>query len=205
MSGKVHQEDLMLAAQVSEACDMSNFEELYKRYFKKIYTICLKMTSNPADAEDLAQEVFIHIQRTLKSYRGDSSLSSWLHRVTVNHVLMRFRKKSVRSESVTSDGEMPDVPSAPDGETASAPMLNRIAISEAVSNLSKGYRRIFLMHDLLGYGHEEIARKLGISIGTSKSQLYKARLKMRAMITNRVPDKKTMNTSYTTNLPAYLA
>src|SRR5687767_211528 len=106
---RLHEADIQLASSVASAGDMSSFEELYNRYFKKVYLICLKMTSNPADAEDLAQEVFIHIQRTLKSYRGDSSLSSWLHRVTVNHVLMKFRKKSTRSETTTSDGELPEI------------------------------------------------------------------------------------------------
>src|ERR1041385_6594909 len=130
MELRQHEADIQLAASVAAAGDMSSFEELYKRYFKKVYLICLKMTANPADAEDLTQEVFIHVQRTLKSYRGDSSLSSWLHRVTVNHVLMRFRKKSMRSESVTSDGELPEFVTT--SREAAAPIIDRIALADAI-------------------------------------------------------------------------
>ncbi|MEW6735461.1 MAG: RNA polymerase sigma factor [Acidobacteriota bacterium] len=177
-----HEADIQLAIETAATGDMSNFEELYRRYFKKVYLICLKMTSNPADAEDLAQEVFIHVQRTLKSYRGDSSLSSWLHRVTVNHVLMRFRKKSVRSETTTSDGQVPETIERENAHHLTTPIIDQIALADAIQQLANGYRQIFLMHDVLGYGHEEIAAKLGISIGTSKSQLHKARMKLRAML-----------------------
>lgn len=187
-------EDLNLATQVSASGDMSSFDELYRKYFKKVYLICLKMTSNAADAEDLTQEVFIHIQRTLKSYRGDSSLGSWLHRVTVNHVLMRFRKKSVRSEMTTTDGLLPETGSD-ETSNSTLPIIDRIALADAVQQLAKGYRQIFLLHDLLGYGHEEIADKLGISIGTSKSQLHKARMKLREHLhdRNNATDAKSVN------------
>lgn len=176
-------EDLQLATQISAKGDMSSFEELYKKYFKKVFFICLKMTVNGPDAEDLAQEVFIHIQRRLKSYRGDASLSSWLHRVTVNHVLMRLRKKSVSSELTTPDGIMPENYDAR-YINATSPVINRIALNDAIKQLAKGYRQIFLLHDLLGYMHEEIAIKLRISMGTSKSQLHKARLKLREYLYN---------------------
>src|SRR5437879_4777313 len=141
-----HEADINLAMNVVAAGDMSSFEELYQRYFKKVYLICLKMTANTADSEDLAQEVFIHIQHTLKSYRGDSSLGSWLHRVTINHVLMRFRKKSSRSEIITADGELPEILPANFGTVAS-PMIDRIALTDAIKLLANGYRTIFLMHD----------------------------------------------------------
>jgi RNA polymerase sigma-70 factor, ECF subfamily len=204
---KSHTEDIELAANVSSAGDMSSFEVLYKRYFKKVYLICLKMTANPADAEDLTQEVFIHVQRTLKSYRGDSSLSSWLHRVTVNHVLMRFRKKSTRSETTTSDGELPEMPININNNSLSSPMIDRIALSDAIQHLANGYRQIFLMHDLLGYGHEEIADKLGISIGTSKSQLHKARMKLRGMLATQAKEAEVsvLNEAELNLGPAYAA
>jgi RNA polymerase sigma-70 factor, ECF subfamily len=202
-----HEEDIQLAASVSSAGDMSSFEVLYKKYFKKVYLICLKMTANPADAEDLTQEVFIHVQRTLKSYRGDSSLSSWLHRVTVNHVLMRFRKKSTRSETTTSDGELPELPISIGSNAASTPMIDRIALTDAIGHLANGYRQIFLMHDLLGYGHEEIADRLGISIGTSKSQLHKARMKLRSMLVDQrvLVANVSVETEHYEMSPAYAA
>jgi RNA polymerase sigma-70 factor (ECF subfamily) len=193
MELREHEADIQLACRASAAGDMSSFEEIYLRYFRKVYLICLKMTSNSADAEDLAQEVFIHVQRTLKSYRGDSSLSSWLHRVTVNHVLMRFRKKSTKSETTTSDGELPEIFHA-EGNAAT-PIIDRIALTNAIGNLACGYRQVFLMHDLLGYGHEEIAGRLGISIGTSKSQLHKARMKLRAMLLQSANEKTDVELS----------
>jgi RNA polymerase sigma-70 factor, ECF subfamily len=202
---RLHEEDIQLATSVSSAGDMSSFETLYKRYFKKVYMICLKMTSNPADAEDLTQEVFIHVQRTLKSYRGDSSLSSWLHRVTVNHVLMRFRKKSTRSETTTTDGELPEIASAMNDTAAASPIIDRIALAAAIQNLANGYRQIFLMHDLLGYGHEEIAIRLGISIGTSKSQLHKARMKLRGMLMERNEVESVLPETAMGFEPAYAA
>ena len=184
---RIHEADIQLATSIASAGDMRGFAELYERYFKRVYHICLRMTANPADAEDLAHEVFIHVQRTLKSYRGDSSLSRWLHRVTVNHVLMRFRKKSTRSEMTTSDGELPEpvtyetIRSA----TTSPMIIDRIALADAIEHLAAGYRKVFLMHDMLGYGHDEIATKLGISKGTSKSQLHKARMKLRTLLLNQ--------------------
>src|SRR5215212_6851460 len=153
-----HEADLQLASSIAGAGDMRDFGELYERYFKRVYHICLRMTANPADAEDLAHEVFIHVQRTLKSYRGDSSLSRWLHRVTVNHVLMRFRKKSTRSETTTSDGELPEPVSYEMLRRGiSTPIIDRIALGDAIEHLAAGYRKVFLMHDMLGYGHDEIA------------------------------------------------
>src|SRR6266852_3009585 len=89
--------------------DMSTFEELYRRYYRRVYCLCLRMTANVADAEDLAHDVFLQVQRNIRSFRGESTFASWLHRITVNQVLMRFRKKSTRSELTTEDGEMPDV------------------------------------------------------------------------------------------------
>jgi RNA polymerase sigma-70 factor, ECF subfamily len=184
-----HEADIQLASSISGSGDMRDFSELYERYFKRVYHICLRMTSNPADAEDLAHEVFIHVQRTLKSYRGDSSLSRWLHRVTVNHVLMRFRKKSTRSETTTNDGELPEPMSYEIIRRAtSSPIIDRIALADAINRLAAGYRKVFLMHDMLGYGHDEIAARLGISRGTSKSQLHKARMKLRTLLLNRVQE-----------------
>jgi RNA polymerase sigma-70 factor (ECF subfamily) len=184
-----HEADIQLATSIAGAGDMRDFGELYQRYFKRVYHICLRMTANPADAEDLAHEVFIHVQRTLKSYRGDSSLSRWLHRVTVNHVLMRFRKKSTRSEATTNDGELPEPFNYETIRRATAaPIIDRIALTDAINHLAAGYRKVFLMHDMLGYGHDEIAARLGISRGTSKSQLHKARMKLRTLLLNRVPE-----------------
>ncbi|KAF0200108.1 MAG: RNA polymerase sigma-70 factor ECF subfamily [bacterium] len=161
------------------------FEDLYTRHYRRVYSLCLRMTANVSDAEDLAHDVFLQVQRKLASFRGDSAFTTWLHRITVNQVLMHFRKKSVRSELTTEDGEMPEHSEPFTIRTQSSPMVDHIALAAAIEKLPPGYRKIFLLHDVDGYEHEEIARLLGISAGTSKSQLHKARMKLRTLLSKR--------------------
>lgn len=161
------------------------FEDLYTKHYRRVYSLCLRMTANIADAEDLAHDVFLQVQRKLASFRGDSAFTTWLHRITVNQVLMHFRKKSVRSELTTEDGEMPEVVEPLSAKTQSLPIIDNIALGVAIEQLPNGYRKIFLLHDVEGYEHEEIAQLLGISAGTSKSQLHKARLKLRTILSKR--------------------
>ncbi len=162
--------------------DMQAFEELYGRYHRRIYTLCLRMTGNSAEAEDLTQEIFIHIYRKIGSFRGESALMTWLHRLTVNKVLMHFRKSSVRREKTTADGETPE-PSIKSSETPSQQLaVDRLALDKAIAQLAPGYRAVFILHDVEGYEHTEIARARGIAIGTSKSQLHKARLRLRELM-----------------------
>ncbi len=162
--------------------DMQAFEELYGRYHRRIYTLCLRMTGNSAEAEDLTQEIFIHIYRKIGSFRGESALMTWLHRLTVNKVLMHFRKSSVRREKTTADGETPE-PSIKSRETPSQQLaVDRLALDKAIAQLAPGYRAVFILHDVEGYEHTEIARARGIAIGTSKSQLHKARLRLRELM-----------------------
>jgi RNA polymerase sigma-70 factor, ECF subfamily len=164
------------------AGDMQAFEELYGRYHRRIYTLCLRMTGNSAEAEDLTQEIFIHIYRKIGSFRGESALMTWLHRLTVNKVLMHFRKSSVRREKTTADGETPE-PSVKSSETPSQQLaVDRLALDKAIAQLAPGYRAVFILHDVEGYEHTEIARARGIAIGTSKSQLHKARLRLRELM-----------------------
>jgi len=164
---------------------MSGFEELYKRFYRRVYSVCLRMTGNVAEAEDLTQEVFIQLHRKLGSFRGEAAFTTWLHRLTVNQVLMHFRKRSVRSELTTEDGELPDSvdPNTINPETM--PIVDRIALETAISQLPPGYRTVFVLHDVEGYEHEEIAKILGCSAGTSKSQLHKARFKLRRLLKQR--------------------
>jgi RNA polymerase sigma-70 factor (ECF subfamily) len=164
---------------------MSGFEELYRKHFRRVYSICLRMTGNVAEAEDLAQEVFIQLHRKLGSFRGDAAFTTWLHRLTVNQVLMHFRKRSIRSELTTDDGDMPDSVDPDTAKPEAMPIVDRIALDIAVSQLPRGYRTVFVLHDVEGYEHEEIARMLGCSSGTSKSQLHKARLKLRRLLSKR--------------------
>ena len=138
-----------------------------------------------SEAEDLAQDVFLQLHRKIKSFRGESAFTTWLHRLTVNQVLMHFRKRSVRSELTTEDGEMPETAEVGFEQPNALPIIDRIALETAISELPPGYRNVFVLHDVEGYEHEEIAKILGCNVGTSKSQLHKARMKLRRLIQQR--------------------
>ena len=173
--------DYRLAQRVASS-DMQAFEEFYERYHRRVYALCLRMTGNTAEAEDLTQEVFIHVYRKIGSFRGDSTLMTWLHRVTVNRTLMHFRKSAVRRERTTEDGATPEPEVRPAERLGQMPAVDRLMLEKAVTQLAPGYRAVFILHDVEGYEHSEIARSLGISTGTSKSQLHKARLRLRQFI-----------------------
>jgi RNA polymerase sigma-70 factor (ECF subfamily) len=173
-------------AQRSAAGDMAAFEELYRRHFRRVYALCLRMTGNPDEAEDLTQEVFIQLQKKVGSFRGDSAFTTWLHRMTVNQVLMHFRRRKSRPEFITEDAETPIQIVQGTENHNRMPVVDKIILEDAISKLSPGYRSVFVLHDIEGYEHGEVAEMLGISEGTSKSQLHKARLKLRQLIREQV-------------------
>ncbi|MDQ3134685.1 MAG: RNA polymerase sigma factor [Acidobacteriota bacterium] len=173
--------DLDLAQQ-SAAGDVSAFETLYRRHFRRVYLLCLRMLGNPAEAEDLTQETFTHLYNKIGSFRGDSAFTTWLHRLTVNQVLMHFRRRKSRPEFTTFDGETPIQIVRGTENPGKMPIVDRLVLEDAISKLPPGYRSIFVLHDVEGHEHGEIAQMLGISEGTSKSQLHKARLKIRNLI-----------------------
>ncbi len=162
--------------------NIAAFELLYERYHRRTYSLCLRMLSSPTEAEDLTQEVFIQLFRKISSFRGDSAFSTWLHRLTVNQVLMHFRRRSVKNEKVSEDGEIPEQTVIGSANPNKMQVVDRIALRNAIAELPKGYKSVFILHDVEGYEHEEVARQLGISVGTSKSQLHKARLKLRGLL-----------------------
>ena len=180
--------------------ESQSFEELLKLYNRKVYSVCLRMIGNSAEAEDLSQEVFVQVFRKLDTFRGESSFTTWLHRLTVNHVLMYFRKTRRRLEHLTEDGEMPELPIKGRNALMSMPMLDRLALDEAIVQLAPGYRAVFVLHDVEGLQHTEIAHILGCSVGTSKSQLHKARLKMRCLLRQRNHCSHAATTSSGINL-----
>ena len=162
--------------------DVFAFEELYARHNRRVFSLCLRMTGSVPEAEDLAQEVFIQLYRKIGSFRGESAFTTWLHRLTVNQVLMHFRKRGVKMEQTTDDGETPVQIVKGTEDPARMPVVDRIALDAAVVQLPPGYRTVFVLHDVEGHEHEEIARMLGCSVGTSKSQLHKARMKLRVLL-----------------------
>lgn len=165
--------------------NLSAFELIYQRYHRRTYSLCLRMTNSQTEAEDLTQEVFIQLFRKIGSFRGDSAFSTWLHRLTVNQVLMHFRRRSVKNEKVSEDGEMPEQTVVGSSNPNRMQVVDRIALKKAIAELPKGYKNVFVLHDVEGFEHEEVARQLGISVGTSKSQLHKARLKLRGLLIKR--------------------
>ena len=168
--------------QMAAGGNLEAFEMLYTKYHRRAYSLCLRMTNNVTEAEDLTQEAFIQLFRKVGSFRGDSAFTTWFHRLTVNQVLMHFRKRSYKNEKTTEDGELPEIVKRDNKSTSQTPILNRMDIKKAVAQLPPGYRSVFVLHDVEGYEHSEVARMLGISIGTSKSQLHKARLKLRGLV-----------------------
>jgi len=162
--------------------NLAAFEMIYGRYHRRTYSLCLRMTGSQTEAEDLTQEVFIQLFRKIGSFRGDSAFSTWLHRLTVNQVLMHFRRRSVKNERTSEDGEMPEQTVRGTADPGKMQVIDRIALKNAVAQLPNGYRNVFLLHDVEGFEHEEVARMMGISVGTSKSQLHKARLKLRGLL-----------------------
>lgn len=177
--------DLELA-RLSAAGDTAAFERLYRQHHRRVYSLCLRMLGNPTEAEDLTQDVFVQLFRKIGSFRGESAFTTWLHRMTVNQVLMHFRRRNVRPESTTDDGELPPVVEVGTERPSHMPVVDSIALERAIAELPKGYRTVFVLHDVEGYEHEEIGHMLGVTVGTSKSQLHKARMRIRALL-----DKKS--------------
>lgn len=169
-------------AQSAAKGSMFAFEELYNRHHRRVYSLCLRMLQNTHEAEDLTQEVFIQLYRKIGLFRGDSAFTTWLHRMTVNQVLMHFRKRTVKFEKTTEEGETPVQIVIGTENQAKMPIVDKIALDSAIEQLPDGYKKVFVLHDVEGYEHEEVARILGCSVGTSKSQLHKARLKMRKLL-----------------------
>lgn len=168
--------------QMASGGDMVAFEEVYQRHHRRVYSICLRMLQNAYEAEDLTQDVFIQLYRKIGSFRGDSAFTTWLHRMTVNQVLMHFRKRNVKYEKVTEEGETPDQIVTGTADPERMRVVDKIALENAIDQLPDGYKNVFVLHDVEGFEHEEVARILGCSVGTSKSQLHKARLKLRKLL-----------------------
>lgn len=173
--------DLQLAKLAADG-DMAAFEEIYRRHHRRVYSICLRMLQNTSEAEDLTQDVFIQLYRKIGSFRGDSAFTTWLHRMTVNQVLMHFRKRTVKYEKTTEEGETPVQIVSGTANPDKMRVVDKIALDNAIEQLPTGYKNVFVLHDVEGFEHEEVAKILGCSVGTSKSQLHKARLKLQKLL-----------------------
>jgi RNA polymerase sigma-70 factor (ECF subfamily) len=175
------------AIRLAQQGDAAAFETIYQLHSRRVYALCLRMIGDPVEAEDLTQEAFLQLFRKIHTFRGESAFSSWLHRLTANIVLMRFRKKrpaAISLEELTGSDNQKDRPAleigAPDLRLAG--LFDRVNIHAALDQLPHGYKSMFLLHDVHGYEHNEIASMLGCSVGNSKSQLHKARKRLRELL-----------------------
>jgi RNA polymerase sigma-70 factor, ECF subfamily len=162
--------------------DQQAFHELYQKYHERVYSICFRMTENAFESEDLTQDVFIRLFQTVGSFRGESAFTTWLYRLTVNLVLMHFRKRKRRLDQIDEKGELPAyiVPGSRDPKRMR--IVDRILLSEVITKLPEGYRQAIILHDIQGLQHKEIAAARGRSVGTSRSQLHRGRAMLRELI-----------------------
>jgi RNA polymerase sigma-70 factor (ECF subfamily) len=168
-----------------QACDPAVFEDLYRLHSRRVYALCLRMVKDTSEAEDLTQETFLLLFRKLHTFRGESAFSTWLHRLTVNLVLMRLRKKSPPVVSIEEPSDPDDEMNLPSRlelgvlDLVLEGVTDRITLERCIEQLPAGFRNVFVLHDVRGYRHREIANLLGYSVGASKSQLHKARKRLR--------------------------
>jgi RNA polymerase sigma-70 factor (ECF subfamily) len=198
---------------LAQSGDAAAFDRIYRLHSRKVYNLCLRMAGNRTEAEDLTQDVFLQLFRKIGMFRGDSAFSTWLHRVAVNIVLQRFRKKAPVETSL-------ETVIKPDEEFDTAPMefgspdprltgvIDRITLQAAIDELAPGYKAMFVLHDVEGYDHSEIARMFGCSVGNSKSQVHKARVQLRKVLQKALGHSRRQRPqsapgSHATNQPKY--
>lgn len=183
-TGELSEADAIRLAQKGDA---AAFEQLYRLHSRRVYALCLRMVGNTAEAEDLAQEAFLQLFRKIHTFRGESAFSTWLHRLAVNVVLMKLRKKSLPETSLEETTEPDEETGGPRRDIGGPDVLltgsiDRVNLERAVEQLPPGYKSVFVLHDVQGYEHNEIAEIMGCSIGNSKSQLHKARMRLRELL-----------------------
>jgi RNA polymerase sigma-70 factor, ECF subfamily len=187
-SSSVEGESEAMLVQRAQQGEADAFATLFQVHRSRVYAVCLRMTNNPADADDLTQEAFIQAFRKLATFRGESALSTWLHRVAVNTALMHFRRQALAKATLEAPADHESgrrEPGCQDDRLHHS--LDRIALTRALEALPSGYRTIFELHEIGGYGHREIAKLLRCSVGNSKSQLHKAKQRIRECLISRRP------------------
>lgn len=178
----------------AQSGDAAAFEFLYQMHSRRVYALCMRMVGNPAEAEDLMQDAFLQLFRKIGTFRGESAFSTWLHRMTVNVVLMKLRKKSLPTDSLEETTEPDGEGTAPKRDVGGPDLrlsgaVDRVNLERAVEKLPPGYRTVFVLHDVQGYEHNEIADIMGCSVGNSKSQLHKARTRLRELLQEEMRDQ----------------
>jgi RNA polymerase sigma-70 factor (ECF subfamily) len=167
--------------------DAAAFESIYRRHCRRVYSLCLRMIGNPAEAEDLTQDVFLRVFRKIQTFRGESAFSTWLHRLAVNVVLMHLRKKKLTAAALDETTRSDEDGVAAGSEVGGPDMLltgliDRVNLKRAVEKLPTAQKIVFVLHDIHGYRHQEIAEIMGSSVGTSKGYLHRARMRLRDLL-----------------------
>jgi RNA polymerase sigma-70 factor (ECF subfamily) len=181
------------AIRLAQQGDAGAFERIYRLHSRRVYALCLRMVGNTAEAEDLAQDAFLQLFRKIGTFRGESAFSTWLHRLAVNVVLMKLRKKTLPETSLEESTDPEDESSGPRREIGAPDLLlsgsiDRVHLERAIEQLPPGYRQVFVLHDVQGFEHNEIAELMDCSIGNSKSQLHKARMRLRELLQETMRD-----------------
>jgi RNA polymerase sigma-70 factor (ECF subfamily) len=178
------------AIRLAQRGDAGAFEYIYRLHCRRVYSLCLRLARDPVEAEDLTQEAFLQLFRKIHTFRGESAFSSWLYRLTANVAFMSFRKKKLATDSLESPTETDDETRRAGHEIGVidlrlSGLFDRINLEAAIEQLPEGYRAMFLLHDVQGYDHNTIAKMRGCSVGNSKSQLHKARKRLREELRDR--------------------
>jgi RNA polymerase sigma-70 factor, ECF subfamily len=184
MVRKPQSSSLDQAIRLAQKGDAVAFEYIYRLHSRRVYSLCRRIARDPLEAEDLTQEAFLQLFRKIHTFRGESAFSSWLYRLTANVALMSLRKKKLATDSLERPAESDD-----DGGSTTheievidlqlSGLFDRINLQAAIEQLPEGYKAMFLLHDVYGYDHKAIARMRGCSVGNTKSQLHKARKRLR--------------------------
>jgi RNA polymerase sigma-70 factor (ECF subfamily) len=161
------------------AGDVDAFETIYNQHAARIYTLACRMAGSPQDGEDLLQEIFLQAHRKLASFKGDSSLGTWLYRLALNHCLDYVRSRRAKMGRLT---DTLDAEGAMEPVAARETPIARVDLERALQQLPEGCREAFVLHDVEGFDHKEVAELLGIAEGTSKSQVFKARSRLRGLL-----------------------
>ena len=182
------------AIRLAQQGDAGAFERIYRLHSRRVYALCLRMVGNTAEAEDLTQDAFLQLFRKIATFRGESAFSTWLHRLAVNVVLMKLRKKTLAETPLEETNDPEDESSGPRREIGAPDLLltgsiDRVHLERAIEQLPPGYKQVFVLHDIQGFEHNEIAGLMGCSIGNSKSQLHKARMRLRELLQETLRDQ----------------
>ena len=165
--------------------ELGAFEELYRAHAGRLYSLAVRMLGNQADAEDLLQEIFLSAHRKLESFRGDAALGTWLYRLAMNQILDHVRSRAGRAGQLTDGLDDASLLADASSHRLADRAIDRIDLERAVAELPEGCRAAFVLHDVEGLEHREVSEVLGIAEGTSKSQVHKARLKLRGLLSQR--------------------